>query len=192
MDRIVGAFTFRRDVYAEVEHDESFTPTAWLLVIIIGFLSQLGSGAATLREAPVRWLLGAVGGTVFVVIGFAVGALVINFVGRTVFKAEVSFDELIRTLGLAYIWNILGFLGILAAVSGFLQCVLAPIQIIGALAGLVAWFVAAKEALDLDWVQTIVTVFLGWLALMVVVFVGGAILGLLGLGAAAVGGLFSS
>ena len=39
-------------------------------------------------------------------------------------------------------------------------------------------FSAAKEALDLERVQTIVTVILGWLALLVVTIVAGALLGL--------------
>jgi hypothetical protein len=55
--------------------------------------------------------------------------------------------------------------------------------------GLIAWLVAAKEALDLEWVQTIVTVLLGWIALFVITVVGGIIIGLLGLGTATLGGL---
>ncbi len=42
-NRIIGAFSFRREVYAEVEKDTTFTTTAWLLVIVFGFLNQLGS-----------------------------------------------------------------------------------------------------------------------------------------------------
>jgi hypothetical protein len=42
-------------------------------------------------------------GTIFAVIGFAVAALVINWVGDAVFKAAVTFKELVRAPGLAYI-----------------------------------------------------------------------------------------
>ena len=56
--------------------------------------------------------------------------------------------------------------------------------------GLVAWFIAAKEALDLEWLQTIVTVFLGWIALVIITALAGLVLGILGFGAAAIGGLF--
>jgi hypothetical protein len=63
-------------------------------------------------------------------------------------------------------------------------------MIIAALATIIAWLVAAKEALDLDWVQTIVTVILGWLALFVIMLISGAVLGLLGLGAASIAGIF--
>jgi hypothetical protein len=189
MERITGAFTFRKGVYAEVEKDTAFTTTAWILVAVVAFLNQLGSRATTNLG---NWLLGAIGGTVFAVIGFAVGALVINWVGRTVFNADVTFEELVRTLGLAYVWQVVGVIGVVTAFSTALSCVLAPVMIAAAILMVIAWFVATKEALDLEWVQTIVTVILGWLAMLVITIVAGVILGLLGLGAAAVGGLLGS
>ena len=184
-DRIIGAFSFRRKVYAEVENDATFTMTAWLLVIVVGFLNQLGSRAS---GNLVDWLIGAVVGTIFAVVGFAVAALVINWVGRAVFNADVTFEEMVRTLGLAYVWNVIGVIGALAAFSEALSCLLAPVTIIAVILLVVSWFVAAKEALDLDWVQTIVTVILGGIALVAITAVAGVVLGLLGLGAAAVGG----
>ncbi len=185
-DRIIAAFTFRREVYKEVEQDTTFTQTAWLLVVVVAFLSQLGSSAS---DNLVNWVIGAVVGTIFAVIGFAVGAFVINWVGRTVFSADVTFEELVRTLGLAYVWNVVGVIGVLAALSSTLGCLLAPVTFIAWILGLISWFVAAKEALDLEWVQTIVTVILGWIALFVATLIAGVVLGMLGLGVAAVGGL---
>jgi len=190
VNRIIGAFTFRKGVYAEVEQDTTFTTTAWILVAVVAFLNQLGSTASA---DLVNWLLSAIVGTIFAVLGFAVGALVINWVGRAVFHADVSFDELVRTLGLAYVWNVIGVIGVLAAISGTLSCLLAPVMIIAVLLMIVAWFIAAKEALDLEWVQTIAAVILGWLALVVItIVIGGLVLGVLGLGAAAVGGILGS
>ena len=96
---------------------------------------------------------------------------------------------MVRTLGLAYVWNVIGVLGILGLVPA-LACILTPVIFIAGILGLVAWFIAAKEALDLEWLQTIITVFLGWIALMIITALAGIVLGLLGFGAAAVGGLF--
>ena len=191
MDRILGAFTFRKGVYSEVEQDAGFTSTAWLLVAIAGFLSQLGTIEADGLEQPGRWLLRSILGTVFVLISFAVGAAIVGWVGRAVFKAQVTFDELVRTLGLAYVWNGVGVLGVLGAVSTPLSCVVAPARLAAALLGLVAWFVAAKEALDLDWVQVVVTVVLAFIAGLAITFLAGLVLAALGLGTATVGGLFS-
>jgi hypothetical protein len=132
-------------------------------------------------------------GTIFALLGFAVGALVINWVGCILFDADVSFNELVRTLGLAYVWQVIGVLGILAAFSEALSCVLAPVQIIATILMVIAWFIAAREALDLEWVPAIVTVILGWLAQFVITTVITAlVLGLLELGVGALGGLFGS
>jgi hypothetical protein len=189
VDRIIGAFTFRKGVYAEVENDTTFTTTAWILVVAVAFLNQLGSTASS---GLIDWLLGAIVGTVLSILGFVAAIAVINWVARTVFDADVTFDELVRTLGLAHVWNVVGILGVLAAISGALDCLLAPVRVIAVLLLIAAWLIAAKEALDLEWGPTIVSVFLGWLALVVVsIFVTGLVLGLLGLGAVAMGGIGS-
>lgn len=185
-ERIIGAFTFRKEVYAEVEQDSSFTTTAWILVAVVSFLNQLGSFAST--DIP-GWLIGAVVGTIFTVIGFAVAALVINWVGRAAFNADVTFNELVRTLGLAYVWQIVGVIGIVSAFSSALSCLLSPVIFLAWILMVVAWFMAAREALDLSTGQTIITVILGFVALLVVSVLAGIILGIFGIGAAALGGL---
>lgn len=191
MDRIIGAFTFRKGVYSEVEQDTSFTTTAWLLVAVAGFLAQLGTTAPDGLNQPVRWILSSIIGTLFVLLSFAVATAIVNWVGRTVFKAEVTFDELVRTLGLAYVWNGVAVLGILGAISSAFACVIAPARIAAVLLGLVAWFVAAKEALDLEWLQVIITVVLAFIAGLVITFIAGLVLAAFGLTVGAVGGLFS-
>lgn len=183
-ERIVKAFTFKTDVYGEVENDANFTTTAWIIVAVAAFLGQLGSRGT---EGFGRLIVAAVIGTAFAVAAFAAGAAIINFVGKSVFNAEVSFQELVRTLGLAYVWNAIGFLGIFGNFAPALRCIVGPIGLVAAIAGLIAWFVAAKEALDLEWVQTIVTVFLGWVVAMIILFLAGAFLSLIGFGAAAAG-----
>lgn len=191
IDRITKAFMFNKEVYSEVEHDTSFTTTAWVIVAVTAFLSSLGSrfGAEGFAR-PATGILGALAGTVTGLIGFVIGAALIAWLGRSVFKAEVTFDELIRTLGLAYVWRVVGVLGVVGAFSPALTCVTAPISFVAAIAGLTSWFIAAKEALDLDWTQTIVTVLLGWVAVMAVAFFISLILGGIGLGALAAVGAF--
>lgn len=191
IDRITKAFMFNKEVYSEVEHDTSFTTTAWVIVAATAFLSSLGSQfGASGFDQPVAGITGALVGTVVGIIGFAVGTAVITWVGQAVFKAEVTFGELARTLGLAYVWRVVGVLSIVGAFSQALTCVTAPISIAAAIAGLFSWFIAAKEALDLDWTQTIVTVILGWVAIMAVAFFTTLILGVLGLGVAGLAGAF--
>lgn len=189
MDRIIGAFTFRKGIYAEVEHDPTFTSTAWIIVVVAAALNGLGAFANAGFDNLLGWLGGAVVGALFAVVAFAIAVFVVNWVGRTVFNAEVSFDELVRTLGLAYVWQAVGVLGVLGAFGTALSCVVAPAQIAAVLAGLFAWFVAAKEALDLEWLQVIITVVIAWFIIIAFTFIAGLVIGLLGFGAGVATGL---
>lgn len=189
MDRIIGAFTFRKGVYAEVEHDASFTTTAYIIVAVAAFLNQFGAFASIGFDDLLGWAAGTVIGTIFAVVAFAIAVAVVNWVGRAVFNAEVTFQELVRTLGLAYVWQAVGVLGILGAAGAALSCVVAPAQVAAVVAGLFAWFIAAKEALDLEWLQVIITVVIAWFIIIAFTFVAGAVIALLGFGGAALGGL---
>ncbi len=168
MDRIIGAFTFRRRVYAEVEKDTGFTTTAWILVVVIAFLSQLGG---LVSGNLIGWVIASVELTIFAVIGFAAACFVIQLVGRVLFNAEVTFAEMVRTLGLAYVWNVVAVLGVMRAVPA-LECLVAPVRFGAWILGLLAWLVAAKEALDLGWVPTVVIVIIGWIVLVVITMGG--------------------
>ncbi|MCJ7738089.1 MAG: YIP1 family protein [Anaerolineae bacterium] len=183
-ERIMSAFTFKKEVYADVEKDKAFTSTAWLIVVVVAFLSQLGAQSS---GGFFKWIIAAIIGTVFTVAGFALAALIISWAGRQFFSADVDFEEMVRTLGLAYVWNIVGVIGIVGLISPAMVCVLSPIQIIAGVLGFVSSLIAAKEALDLEWVQTIITVIIGAVAQFIVMAVAGVFLGILGLTSAGVG-----
>ncbi len=189
MERIIGALTFKRQVYADVEKDTSFTQTAWGIVAVVGLLSQLGSAASLAYGESgqldiASWLLGGVVGAVITVAGFALGAYLITWLGKSLFKADVTFEELVRTLGLAQIWSLVGVVGVAGAFVPLLACITAPIACIGAILGLVSWFIAAQEALDLDTAQTAITVIVGWIvSFFVSGLLGGMVLAAVGLAA---------
>lgn len=185
MKRIIAALTFRKEVYAEVEKDVEFTSTAWVLVAIVSFLNQIGQ--LPRFDGIGSWLISAIVTVVFSIAGFALGAFVISWVGKTFFQAKVDFQEMVRVLGLAYVWNIVGLLGIFGFIPP-LACILAPLIFVAAIAGLISWLFAAKEALDLDWGPTIITLIIGWIISFAITAIAGLIVGALGFGAAAATG----
>ena len=83
MERIVGALTFRREVYAEVEKDTAFTTTAWALVAVVAFLNNLGAHASLNLFS---WLRNTITQSIIAVIGFALAAWLMSWIGRTLFK----------------------------------------------------------------------------------------------------------
>jgi hypothetical protein len=185
-ERIIGALTFRRGIYAEVEADKTFTATAWILVLIFALLNQLGSYAS---QSFLDWLVGTGIGTLTAIAGFTIAATVINWVGRGLYNAEVTFDELVRTMGLASVWTAVGVLGIITAFSDALSCILGPVIVVSWMALVVAWLVAVQEALDLTWGKTLITVFIGFIPWAIIMILTGVVLTLLDLTATGFGNL---
>lgn len=162
--RILGAFLFRAEAYEDVEKDTSFTTTAWVLVLAVYSLSFLGAGAPAVATSGIlRWLLSALLGAVIALLAFAVAAYVITLVGQGLYNAEVTFYEMVRTLGLASVWNIVGIIGVITLVSPGLSSLGSILFLIASILALAAWIYAAKRALDLTWGKTLVTVFLGFM-----------------------------
>lgn len=176
MNRIIGAFTFRKGVYADVEADTTFTTTAYLIVVVVGILNSLGSSAGGLRQSLLNGVFSLLGTAIFAIVGFVIAAWVISWVGKNFMGAQVDYGEVVRTLGLAYVWNIIGAFGVVEVISPTLSCVTGPLGFIGWIAALVAWFIALKEALDLDWGKTILTAIVGWVVMLIVMLIGGVIL----------------
>lgn len=167
--RIVGALMFNRDTYEEVEKDTTFTRTAWLIVTVVSLLVRLASGAPYIAtQGVVKWLIGAALGTAATVLAFGIAAWVITVVGMGLFNAEVTVYEMIRTLGLAYIWAIFGVLGVVGAISPTMTSLVAPILWVTWALAVIAWIFASKRALDLSWVKTLVTVLIGALVFFAV------------------------
>lgn len=189
MNRIIGAFTFRKGVYADVEADVSFTTTAYIIVVVVGILNSLGSSAGGFRQSMLNGVFGWLGTALFAIIAFVFAAWVISWVGKNFMGAQVDYGEVVRTFGLAYVWNIIGALGVFGAITPVLSCVTGPLGFIGWILSLIALFVALKEALDLEWGKTILTAILGWVAMLVVVFLGGFLLATFGILAGTVFGI---
>jgi hypothetical protein len=164
-----------------------FTTTAWTLVVIFALLNQFGSYAS---QNIFDWLVGAGIGVLTAIAGFVISAAVISWVGRGIYSADVTFNELVRTMGLASIWTAVGFLGVIAAFSKALSYILGPVIVISWVALVVAWFVAVHEALDLTWGKTILTVIIGFIPWAIIMSLTGIVLSLLGLTATGFGSLF--
>jgi len=174
LDRILGVFKLDKKVFAEVEHDESATSQAAIVVAIVAALSVVGVIISTLIS-----MIGGgkpeIGGVIlqvvvtFVVafINWAVWSGVTYLVGTNLFKGEATFSEMLRVIGFA---SAPRMLGIIPCVGG----------IIGSIWSLIASYFAIKEGLDLDDTGTIVTILVGWIATVII----GAIVGLLGVGGA--------
>jgi hypothetical protein len=156
VEKIVGAITFKKGVYASVAADQAFTSNAWLIVMVVSVLNQLGNRAPDASHSIFRWLVSGVVLGVFGIGAFALAVYLVVWLAGAMFKVNVKFEQVARALGLAYIWRLVGFLAIITAISPFLGCLLGPIGFIAWLAGLAADLFAIKESTNMDWTGTIV------------------------------------
>jgi hypothetical protein len=174
LERIIGVFKLDRQVFAEVEHDESATSQAAIIIAIVAALSIVGNIIgllfSMLRGGDLRigsTLLSIIGTLILAFVNWVVWSGVTFFVGTQLFKGEATFGEMLRVIGFA---SAPRMLAIIPCIGG----------IVGAIWSLVASYFAIKEGLDLDDTGTIVTILVGWLITIII----GAIFSLLGLGGA--------
>jgi len=184
LERILRVFKLDRTVFADVEHDESATTQAAIVVAIVAALSVIGT--------IIQMLISLVGGNdlnfgsllLSIIVTFAVTFInwaiwsgATYLVGTKLFKGEATFGEMLRVIGFAYAPQMLG---IVPCIGG----------IVGGIWSLIASYFAIKEGLDLDDTGTIVSILVGWLVTVVLRAVVFSILGIGGaVGIGALSGL---
>lgn len=152
-DRMKGAAMLDVATYEEVEHDESATAQAAVVVGLVALAAAIGS---------IGQGLGAVlGGLIAAYLGWLIWAGVTYLIGDKLLGGTATWGELLRTLGFAQSPGLLYVLGI--------------IPILGAMVGFVVWIwlliagiIAIRQALDFSTGKAVLTALLGFLAYLVV------------------------
>ena len=173
--RIIGVFKLDKQVFQEIEHDESATSQAVIVVALVAALSAIGSLISYLISGG-SFLGSVLYPFVWAFIAWAIWSAVTFFVGTKLFGGEATFQEMLRVIGFAYAPQLLG---ISPCIGG----------IIGAIWSLIASFFAIREGLDLDTGKTLATVVIGWLLVFILNMVIGAALGIGALGAGSLSSL---
>jgi len=186
MDKIINralrAALLDREFFQEVEKDIDLNQEALLVVIIVSVAGGVAAFIAGLING--RFGSAVLGLSISTAVGIAnyyIWAYVTHYIGTKMFTAQAEPGELLRVLGYASaprVLSLLVFIPYFGPLLGFA----------GSIWSLVAGFVGAREALDLDIAETLATVFLGWLAILLI---GGAAKSILGISAIGLGSLLS-
>ena len=147
IERMLGAATLNVDTYEEVEHDETATSQAAVVVGIVAVASAIGgvgSGGG-----------GLIAGLIAAFVGWLIWSGLTYFIGTTLFDGKATWGELLRTLGFAQSPGVLYVVGIIPILGG-----LAKLGIWIWL--LVAGIIAIRQALDVDTAKAILTALIGW------------------------------
>ena len=162
-DRMKGAAMLDIATYEEVEHDESLTTQAAIVVLIAAIAR--GVGGFNSGEN------GIIVGVVAALFSWLVWAGITYLIGDKLLKGTATWGELLRTLGYAQAPAVLLVFGFIPLLGG----------ILGAVVGiwlLVTGIVAIRQALDFDTGKAILTAFLGWLVAVAIplIVIGGALI----------------
>jgi len=167
------------DFFNAVEHDESKNQEALTVVIIVAIISAIGSAAAGFfSNGLTAALMGLVFSLLMVIVGYYIFAYLSHFIGTKFFGGTAEVGEVLRTFGYAYSPQVLGILAII-------PCLGALASLIGSIWSLVAGVVALREAMDFDTTKAILTAVIAWVIMFVIFGILAMILGVGGMGAAA-------
>lgn len=167
VNRIIGVFRLDVNTFESIEHDQSATTQAAIVVAIVALLSALGSGIGASATGG-GFFMSFLGTLVWAFIGWFLWALVTYFVGTALFGGTATLDEMLRVIGFAQAPLLLGVIPCIG-------------WIIGAIWALIAGFIAVRQGLDLDNMKALLTIAIGF----IVYIIGSALIGLITGGASA-------
>ena len=174
VDRIMRAIRLDWTVFREIAADQNAMKDAAIIVILVSFLSAIGSATGLLvaRAGAGTAILGFFNAWLIsgVLIGWIGWAILTYFVGTMLFKGSTDIPEMMRVLGYASAPRLLGLLG-------FIPCVGWLISLAGWVLSLIAGVIAIREAMDFETGNAIITVVISWLIAFVVSLLVNSIFG---------------
>ena len=164
LDRMRGAAFLEIATYEEVEHDESLTKQAAMVVAIVAIARGIGG----LNEGTQGIFLGVLSA----LLGWLVWSGITYLIGDKLLGGTATWGELLRTLGYAHSPGVLLVLGFIP-LFGWLIGLIVPIWM------LVTGIVAIRQALDFSTGKAVLTAGLGWLVAIAVPVMAFGIFGIL-------------
>ncbi len=167
INRIMGVLRLDANTYEEIEHDESATTQAAMVVAIVAVVGGLIGGG--ISAAMGGSFLGSFLTTLLnAFVGWVVWSAATYFIGTSVFGGKATMGEMLRVLGFAQAPGILSIIPVCGAFVGLIWT-------------LACTFIAIRQGLDLDNTKAALTAVIALVLVVIVSFVIGAILGAMGL-----------
>ena len=153
-DRIIGVFKLDVATFESIEHDESATGQAAMIVLAVGVLGGLGSIAASSFLDGAGGSGGFFNAVLSAFVSWLAWSFLTYFIGTRLFGGEATMGEMMRVIGFAYAPQMLGIIPCLGGLVGLIW-------------SLVAAFVGIRQGLDVSNGKTALTIVVG-----IIVYVG--------------------
>ncbi len=166
INRMIRAAMLDVQLYEEVEHDETKTQEALMVVLLIALVNGVLSFPLNLFLG--RGFLGStfalVYGVLWTIVGYFLYAYLAYYIGTTLFGGTADFGELRRVLGYAYTPSIVAWFPCV----GF---------IVAAIWTFAAGVIAIRQALDVDTTKAVLTALISVAIIFIIGMVVGSIIG---------------
>lgn len=168
IDRIIGVFKLDAETFEQIEHDESATTQAVMVVLAVSLLGAVGG---LIGGDGIKGVINAI---ISAFIGWLLWSAVTYFVGTSFFEGKADLGEMLRVVGFAYAPMVLSIIPCFG-------------WIIGLLWTLAALVVAIRQGLDVDTTQAVIVGVIGFVLVVILNIIVGMIFGV---SYAVIGGLF--
>lgn len=181
MNRLMRVLRFDASVYREVAGDASALSQAIIVVSISAILSLIGSLLGVLFGGDLMTaILTALAVAVATYIGWALFSFIAAFAAQSLFQGKTNFQEMLRTVGFAYGWNVINVLSFIPVINLCLWIV--PLVLV-----MISVVLALRESAEVDTTKAVIIAILAAVGAAAVNFCATALFGgsaalLLGLG----------
>ena len=157
LERIVRAIRLDWTVFREIAQDAGAMKEAAIIVVVVTFLSAIGSGIGSSN-----FFAGFFGTwAAEIIVGWIGWAIITYFVGTVLFKGQTNIAEMMRVLGYAQAPVLLGLFS-------FIPCVGWLMPLTGWVLSLIAGVLAIREAMDFETGNAIITVVISWVVTLII------------------------
>lgn len=178
VERVIGVLKLDVPTFEEIEHDQTATGQAAIVVVAVAVLAGIGAGLAGTTGFSIGGLIAAILSQLF---GWVVWAAVVYFVGTRFFGGTADLGEMLRVIGFAQAPNALGVLAFIP--------VLGPIAaFVGSIWALITGVIGVRQGLDVSTGTAIIVMIIGIIAFFVVGLIFATIFGVTALGLGAITG----
>ena len=163
-DQIIARLTrmvqFDHTVYREIAQDDDATIQAAAIIVVVAFLSAIGSAIAA--RSVLSFFLTLI---VSVPLGWLIWTGLVYLVGAKLFNGQGTFMGMLRVLGYTMAPSVLGILAVIPCL-GWIAA------LVGAVLSLVLGFFAIRETMELTTEKAVLTIVIGWVLRLVIGLIG--------------------
>ena len=163
INRILGVLKLDSATFEEIEHDQTATTQAAMVVLAVAIIGAVG-GLIGAVIGDQNIIMGFLSPIISTFVGWLLWSVVLYFVGTSFFGGQADIGEMLRVVGFAYAPMVLGIIPCFGWIVGLIWT-------------LVALVIAVRQGLDLDTTKAVIVAAIGFVLVLILNLIVSAVLG---------------